>query len=87
MSFTSPKLTITNKDDTWTITTSTTIRTLTVNFKLGEEYEESMPQGALKVCQSEKNYVKYKDLIFRARRQWKMRKHLKLSLLGLRIQR
>ncbi|EFA10745.2 fatty acid-binding protein [Tribolium castaneum] len=48
MSFTSPKLTITNDGDTWTITTSTKLRTLKLEFKLGEEYDEDMPGGTLK---------------------------------------
>jgi hypothetical protein len=49
MSFTSPKLTITNEGDEWTITTSTTLRTITLKFKLGEEYDEDMPKGKLRV--------------------------------------
>lgn len=49
MSFTSPKLTITNEDDEWTITTSTTLRTITLKFKSGEEYDEDMPKGKLRV--------------------------------------
>jgi fatty acid-binding protein 3 len=48
MSFTSPKLTITNEGDEWTITTSTTLRTITLKFKLGEEYDEDMPKGKLR---------------------------------------
>lgn len=49
MSLTSPKLTISQEGDAWTLTTSTAIRTITVTFKLGEEYVESMPKGALQV--------------------------------------
>ncbi|RZC34089.1 hypothetical protein BDFB_002694 [Asbolus verrucosus] len=50
MALTSPKLTIQNENDEWIITSSTIIRTIAVKFKLGEEYEEDMPKGALKVC-------------------------------------
>ena len=49
MSFTSPRLTISNEGDEWTITTSTTLRTVSSKFKLNEEYDEDMPKGALKV--------------------------------------
>ncbi|KAJ3643805.1 hypothetical protein Zmor_026493 [Zophobas morio] len=48
MSFTSPRLTISNEGDEWTITTSTTLRTVSSKFKLNEEYDEDMPKGALK---------------------------------------
>ncbi|XP_066146254.1 fatty acid-binding protein-like [Euwallacea fornicatus] len=35
-------------DDQWTISTSTTFRTSTYTFKLGEPYEETMPGNTLK---------------------------------------
>ncbi|XP_066247798.1 fatty acid-binding protein-like [Euwallacea similis] len=35
-------------DDLWTISTSTTFRTSTYTFKLGEQYEETMPGNTLK---------------------------------------
>lgn len=49
MLLTSPKLTISQDGDNWTLNTSTAIRTITSTFKLGEEYEESMPKGVLRV--------------------------------------
>lgn len=49
MTSSSPTVEITNEGDQWTITTSTLLRTVTLQFKLGEEYEEHMPGGLIKV--------------------------------------
>lgn len=49
MAASTPKMTIEKKDDEWSITMSTLIRTNTIKFKLGEKYEESMPGGVLHV--------------------------------------
>lgn len=50
MCSTSPSLEINKSDsDEWTITTSTMFRTQVSKFRLGEEYEETMPGGVLKV--------------------------------------
>lgn len=38
------------EDGKWTISTVTAFRTATYTFKLGEEYEETMPGNTLKVC-------------------------------------
>lgn len=45
MAATTPVVDITLKDDTWTISTSTLIRTNELQFKAGEEYDEVMPSG------------------------------------------
>ena len=45
MAASTPVVEISSKDDTWTIKTSTMIRTTELTFKSGEEYEESMPSG------------------------------------------
>lgn len=46
---TRPSLEIAKNEDNWTVTISTFIRTSVSKFKLGEEYEEEMPGGKLKV--------------------------------------
>ncbi|XP_019866421.1 sodium/calcium exchanger regulatory protein 1 isoform X2 [Aethina tumida] len=49
MCSTSPSLEIaTSEDGEWTISTSTMLRTNVSKFKLGEDYEESMPGGIIK---------------------------------------
>jgi hypothetical protein len=45
MAATTPVVDISCKDETWTIKTSTLIRTTVLNFKVGEEYDEVMPSG------------------------------------------
>jgi cellular retinoic acid-binding protein 2 len=45
MAASTPVVEISCKDDTWTIKTSTLIRTTELNFKVGEEYNEVMPSG------------------------------------------
>jgi hypothetical protein len=45
MAVSTPVVEISCKDDTWTIKTSTLIRTTELNFKVGEEYDEVMPSG------------------------------------------
>ncbi|KAJ9591010.1 hypothetical protein L9F63_027782, partial [Diploptera punctata] len=45
MAASTPVVEIFSADDTWTIKTSTMIRTTELKFKPGEEYEESMPNG------------------------------------------
>jgi cellular retinoic acid-binding protein 2 len=45
MAASTPVVDISCKDDTWTIKTSTLIRTTELNFKVGEEYDEVMPSG------------------------------------------
>lgn len=46
---TRPNLEIAKNEDEWSITVSTLLRTTVSKFKLGEEYEENMPGGILKV--------------------------------------
>ncbi|KAG5871998.1 hypothetical protein JTB14_030840 [Gonioctena quinquepunctata] len=43
-----PTLEISKSNDEWSITTSTLLRTSVSKFKIGEEYEETMPGGLLK---------------------------------------
>ncbi|CAH1100483.1 unnamed protein product [Psylliodes chrysocephalus] len=43
-----PNMEIVKENDTWTISTSTLLKTTVLKFKLNEEYEESMPGGTLK---------------------------------------
>lgn len=45
MAASTPLVEISYKDETWTIKTSTLIRTTVLNFKAGEEYDEVMPSG------------------------------------------
>jgi len=46
MSMTSPRLEILkSEDDKWTIRTITMMRTIELTFKIGEEFEETMPAG------------------------------------------
>jgi hypothetical protein len=45
MAASTPVVEISCKDKTWTIKTSTLIRTTELNFKIGEEYDEAMPSG------------------------------------------
>jgi hypothetical protein len=53
MAASTPVVEISYKDDTWTIKTSTIIRTTELKFKVGEEYDEVMPSGEiLKVSSS-----------------------------------
>lgn len=48
MSLSSPRLEIKkNEDDKWTIRTITIVRTVVLLFKMGEEFEESMPSGVI----------------------------------------
>lgn len=44
----SPTMEISQNNDDWTIKTISLIRTVTIVFKLNEEYEEQMPGGLLK---------------------------------------
>lgn len=52
----SPTMEISQNNDDWTIKTISLIRTVTIVFKLNEEYEEQMPGGLLKVLFSSFNY-------------------------------
>jgi hypothetical protein len=45
MAASSPVVEISCEDDTWTVKTSTLIRTTELQFKSGEEYVETMPSG------------------------------------------
>jgi len=45
MAASTPVVEISCEDDTWTIKTSTLIRTTELKFKAGEEYVETMPSG------------------------------------------
>jgi hypothetical protein len=45
MAASTPVVEISCKDDTWTIKTSTIIRTTELKFKVGEQYDEVMPSG------------------------------------------
>jgi hypothetical protein len=45
MAASTPIVEISCEDDTWTIKTSTLIRTTELKFKTGEEYVETMPSG------------------------------------------
>lgn len=47
MATSTPVVEISCKDDTWTIKTSTLIRTTELKFKAGEEYVEAMPSGVI----------------------------------------
>jgi cellular retinoic acid-binding protein 2 len=47
MAASTPVVEISCKDDIWTIKTSTLIRTTELNFKVGEEYDETMPSGEI----------------------------------------
>jgi hypothetical protein len=47
MAASTPVVEISCTDETWTIKTSTLIRTTVLNFKVGEEYEEVMPSGEI----------------------------------------
>lgn len=44
-----PSLEISKNEDEWTFTISSLFRTTISKFKLGEDYEEDMPGGKLKV--------------------------------------
>lgn len=44
-----PSMDITKTDDEWSITVSTLFRSTVTKFQFGEEYEENMPGGTLKV--------------------------------------
>jgi hypothetical protein len=45
MAASTPVVEISCEDDTWTIKTSTLLRTTELKFKAGEEYVETMPSG------------------------------------------
>jgi hypothetical protein len=45
MALSTPVVEISCEDDTWTIKTSTLLRTTELIFKAGEEYIETMPTG------------------------------------------
>ena len=49
MAMTSPRLEIqkSDEDDKWTIRTITMLRTVELIFKMGEEFEETMPSGVV----------------------------------------
>lgn len=48
MAMTSPRLEIQkNEDDMWTIRTITLMRTVELIFKMGEEFEETMPSNVV----------------------------------------
>jgi len=40
-----PTMEVTEADGTWTITTATTLKTMTLTFKLGEDFAETTPDG------------------------------------------
>merc|ERR1712189_104086 len=40
-----PVMEITNEGDTWTIKTSTTLKTMELKFKLDEKFDETTPDG------------------------------------------
>jgi hypothetical protein len=47
MAASTPVVEISHEDDTWTIKTSTLLRTTELKFKAGEEYVEAMPSGVI----------------------------------------
>ncbi|CAH2000514.1 unnamed protein product [Acanthoscelides obtectus] len=51
----SPSMEIKKEGEKWTITTITLFRTAVTEFKLGEEYEEDMPGGKLRVIKEKIN--------------------------------
>merc|ERR1711934_745046 len=40
-----PKMAVSEAGDVWTIKTSTTLKTMELKFKLGEQFEETTPDG------------------------------------------
>merc|ERR1712107_546484 len=40
-----PQIDVTEEGGTWTIKTSTTLKTMELKFKLGEEFDETPPDG------------------------------------------
>merc|ERR1711971_862223 len=40
-----PQMDVTEEGGTWTIKTSTTLKTMELKFKLGEEFDETTPDG------------------------------------------
>ncbi|CAG9864991.1 unnamed protein product [Phyllotreta striolata] len=49
-----PTMVVTKENEEWTITTSTLLKSTVLKFRIGEEYEESMPGGVLKVINKSK---------------------------------
>jgi hypothetical protein len=59
MAASTPTMTVTFEDETWVFKTVTFFRTVTVSFKLDEEYKEDMPSGDVidSVCSKEGDFT------------------------------